>query len=199
MLDERVGYPEPQVSRAWPVAWSAVIVGALTALAVAVLIGLFGYAVGAHQFSERGGVDWRQIGRWSVIFSILGGFFAFVAGGWVAARLGGFRRAETAMLHGAIAWLVTLPFLMLLGALGSGSYLGGWYGGLAGTAGAVPVDPGTAAAVRNTAVATAGALLLGLAGSALGGWMASGEPMTIAHYRRRKSEDEIQERPRRAA
>ena len=28
-------------------------------------------------------------------------------------------------------------------------------------------------------------MLLGLVGAALGGWMASGEPMTLGHYRRR--------------
>ena len=29
------------------------------------------------------------------------------------------------------------------------------------------------------------ALLLGLVGSVIGGWMASGEPMTLTHYRHR--------------
>ena len=30
------------------------------------------------------------------------------------------------------------------------------------------------------------ALLLGLVGSVIGGWMASGEPMTFTHYRTRR-------------
>jgi hypothetical protein len=40
-------------------------------------------------------------------------------------------------------------------------------------------------AVRNNALATAVALLIGLIGAVLGGWMASGEPMTFTHYRTR--------------
>jgi hypothetical protein len=38
---------------------------------------------------------------------------------------------------------------------------------------------------RNTALGALTALLLGLVGSVLGGWMASGEPMSFTHYRKR--------------
>jgi uncharacterized protein involved in exopolysaccharide biosynthesis len=48
-----------------------------------------------------------------------------------------------------------------------------------------PVDPLFAKAIRNTALATVVALLVGLVGAVIGGWMASGEPMTFTHYRRR--------------
>jgi hypothetical protein len=41
------------------------------------------------------------------------------------------------------------------------------------------------------------ALLLGLVGSALGGWMASGEPMSMTYYRRRERAQ--YDAPRRAA
>src|SRR5262245_18889519 len=181
---------------AWPVAWSAVWVGALTAVAIGLIIGLLGYALGAHQLATSA-FEWRTL-RWgSAIFSIAGAFFAFVVGGWAATKIAGFRRSEPAMLHGAIVWLLTVPFFLLLGALGAGGYYGGWYGGLAGTTAAVK-DPAVAAAFRNTAVATSVALLLGLVGSVLGGWMGSGEPMSLSHYRHR--DDEIMpERPRRAA
>jgi hypothetical protein len=54
-----------------------------------------------------------------------------------------------------------------------------------------------AAAVRNTALANVAALLLGLVGGVLGGWMASGEPMSWTYYRRRTIDDV--ERPRRVA
>lgn len=193
MTDEPLVTTESRF-QAWPVAWSAVWVGALAAVAVGVLIGLIGYAIGAHQIAKPA-ADWRNVRLVSAIFSIGGAFFAFVVGGWVVTRIAGFRRAEFAMLHGAIVWLMTLPFMMLLGALGSGGYLGGWYGGLAG---AIPTDMAVAAAFRNTAVTTVVALLLGLVGSALGAWMASGEPMTFAYYRRRQAEATY-ERPRRAA
>jgi hypothetical protein len=171
---------------AWPVAWSAVWVGALTALAVGLIIGLLGFAFGINETARY--VDWKKIRLIGAIFSVGGAFFAFVAGGWAAARIAGFRRSEPAMLHGAVVWLVTLPLLLALAAVGAGGHWGGWYGGLssmpAWTAQAAS-DPDLAIATRNNALATALALLLGLIGSVLGGWMASGEPMTFTHHRKR--------------
>jgi hypothetical protein len=172
---------------AWPVAWSGVWVGTLTALAAGLVIGLIGFALGANEAANY--VDWKKLRLIGVIFSIGGAFFAFVAGGWTAARIAGIRRSEPAILHGAIVWLVAVPLLLVLAALGGLGHFGGWYGGLAGTpswvAAAPPVDPDLATATRNNALATTVALLLGLIGGVLGGWMASGEPMTFTHYRTR--------------
>jgi hypothetical protein len=44
----------------------------------------------------------------------------------------------------------------------------------------------TPKAIRNTALCTLTAMLLGLIGSVLGGWMATGEPMTLTHHRTRQ-------------
>jgi hypothetical protein len=78
--------------------------------------------------------------------------------------------------------------LLVLGAMGGASPVGGgWYRGLS----AIPTvvtplsDADMAVAVRNNALATAVALLVGLIGAVVGGWMASGEPMTFTHYRTR--------------
>jgi hypothetical protein len=171
---------------AWPVAWSAVWVGALTALAVGLIIGLLGFALGANEAARY--VDWKKLRLISAVFSVGGAFFAFVAGGWAAARIAGIRRSEPAILHGAIVWLVALPLLLGLAAVGVGGHWGGWYGGLSGMpawTAAAASDPDLAVATRNNALATAVALLLGLIGSVLGGWMASGEPMTFTHHRKR--------------
>jgi hypothetical protein len=171
---------------AWPVAWSAVWVGALTALAVGLIIGLLGFALGANETARY--VDWKKLRLITAIFSVGGAFFAFVAGGWAAARIAGFRRSEPAMLHGAIVWLVALPLLLALAAVGASGHWGGWYGGLSGMpawTAEMAADPDLATATRNNALATAVALLLGLIGGVLGGWMASGEPMTFTHYRTR--------------
>jgi hypothetical protein len=178
--------PESEWTR-WPVAWSAIWVGALTALAVGLIIGLLGFALGANEASRY--VDWKKIRLITAIFSIGGAFFAFVAGGWTAARIAGIRRSEPAILHGAIVWLLALPILLALGSFGALAHFGGWYGGLAGApswaAAAAAPDPDLAIATRNNALATAVALLLGLVGAVLGGWMASGEPMTFTHHRKR--------------
>src|SRR5437016_14542944 len=82
--------------RPWPVVWSAVILGALSALAVGLVIGLIGFAVGAHEVSKA--ATWKNVRLITLIFNIGGAFFAFVVRGWVAARYAGFRPAEPAVL-----------------------------------------------------------------------------------------------------
>jgi hypothetical protein len=179
------------VRTAWPVSWSAIWVGALAALAVGLIIGFIGTAVGAHEVSRY--VDWKKVRFTGLIFSVGGAFFAFVVGGWTAARIAGILRSETAMLHGAIVWLVALPILIGFAAVGVSGQAGGWYGGLSGVpvwvTAAPPADPQIAKAIRNTALATVVALLIGLVGSVIGGWLASGEPMTFTHYRQRDLTD----------
>jgi len=94
------------------------------------------------------------------------------------------------MLHAAIAWVLTVPMLLVLASLGAAGYFGVWYHGLAGTpvwvAPTVIADPQAAAIMaRNGALGALTALLLGLVGSVVGGWMASGEPMTFTYHRTR--------------
>ncbi len=205
--------PEPVVWRPWPVSWSGVWIGTLTALAVMVVISLIALALTAHLVGpSKHVVTWDTVGILTLIFSIAGAFFSAVAGGWVAARVAGLRRAEPAMLHGAVSWLVAIPLLLVLTGIGAGSALGGWYGGLntarnqgaelkasadRGTGGAAAgaatdkpsgddpaktADQDEAAKLRNGALGALTALILGLVGSVLGGWLASGEPMHFAHY-----------------
>jgi len=224
--NDQVAYePTYESWTGWPVYWSAVWVGALAALAVVLIIGLIGIAVGAHLLGpEDRIVDLKRTGILALIFSVCGAFFAFVAGGWTAGKVAGIRRSEPAMLHGAIVWLTALPVLLVLAGLGAGSFFGGWYGGLsgsprwtgsAGTPFDQPVVPGagasqkeqddyrkelvayrenvkqwkeeTPAAVRNSALGAVTALLLGLVGAVVGGWLASGEPMSFTHYRTRNN------------
>jgi hypothetical protein len=45
----------------------------------------------------------------------------------------------------------------------------------------------TPRATRNSALGAVTALLLGLVGSVIGGWMASGEPMSVTYYRTRRN------------
>ncbi len=188
-----VSYQEHWVP--WPISWSAVWVGALAALATTLIIGLAGIALGAHELGPaRRIIHWREFGLAALIFAVFGAFLAFVVGGWVAGKMARLPGVEAATLHGAIAWLVAVPLLLVLAAFGAGSYFGGWYGGLAGTPAWVvppsgPVDPDAAAAARNAALGTVTALLLGLVGSVIGGWMgwmAAGEPMRFKGLRTRR-------------
>jgi len=184
---------------AWPVYWSAVWVGALASLALAIIFGLVSTALGAHQLGTAGQIaKWSEVGRRSIIFSVFGAFLAGALGGWAAGKVAGIRRSEPAILHGAITWLVAMPLLILLLGLGAGNAFGGWYGGLVGSPAwavlpSAPADPNAAIVARNTALAAVTAVLLGLAGSVVGGWLASGEPMTFTHYRTR---DAVAHHPR---
>ncbi len=208
----------------WPVNWTAVWIGALSAVAAVLVFGLIGIAIGAHVLDPtKRVVDLHKVGLFTLIYSVFSAFLAFVIAGWVAGKIAGILRSEPAMLHGAIAWLVAVPGLLLLGAIGMSSFFGGWYGGLAGSpAWAAPATapferpealaPSATAteqeqhaaamsayrqqiqqwkeetpkATRNSALGAVTALLLGLVGSVIGGWLASGEPMNFTHYRTRR-------------
>jgi hypothetical protein len=162
----------------WPVYWSAVWVGALSAIAAALLLGLLAVALGAYVGAPGGRLRATDMGVGDFAAAVGGAFFAFVLAGWTASQVAGLRRADTAALHGALAWLVAVPLMVLLVALGAGSLFGAWYGGLAGTPAwvttAAPVQP---EAAREAATGTLTALLLGLVGAVLGGWLGSGESM----------------------
>ena len=179
-----VTYGGRETMMPWIVSWSAVWVGALSAVVLALIFGLIGLALGAHRVGQPL-ASWREVSLPALALSVLGSFLAFALGGWVAAKVADLRRSETAMLHGAIAWLVAVPLLVTLASMGAAGYLGGWYGGLAGVYATAP-DPAMAAAARNGALAAVAALLLGLMGGVIGGWMGSGEPMTFNHYRTRQ-------------
>jgi len=157
----------------WPVNWTAVWVGALAALAAALIFSLIETAAGAQAMKNV--VSWKTISIATIAATICAAFFAFVIGGWVAGKIAGPRHAEPAILHAAIAWLVALPLLFAASTAGAG--------GIFSPLVAVPASPD---AIRNTALAALMSLLVGLIGSVIGGWMASGEPMTLTHYRTRQ-------------
>lgn len=207
----------------WPVNWSAAWVGALAALAAIVVFGLIGIAIGMQSIDSSSRiVDLRKVGIGALIFSVCSAFFAFVICGWTAGKIAGILRAEPAMLHGAVAWLLAVPLLVALAAIGAGNSIGAWHASLAtpNSAGAAAapferpdaLDAGATAeertayrnelatyrahvtqwkeetprAVRNAALGSVTALLLGLVGSVLGGWLACGEPMSVTYYKTRK-------------
>jgi hypothetical protein len=179
--------------RGWPVYWSAVWVGALTALVIGLILGLTSSAVGAHEAGRL--ASFHKVGIIALCFAVGGAFAANAVGAWVATKIAGILRAETAMLHGAIVWLVAVPILVGFAALGAGSLFGGWYGGLAGTpvwasSAAGTTDP---AVLRNEALAALTAILVGLIGAVLGAWAASGEPMTFT-YSKHRNERTVHER-----
>jgi uncharacterized membrane protein YeaQ/YmgE (transglycosylase-associated protein family) len=173
----------------WPVSWSAVWVGTLTAIATGLVIGLIGLAIGAYTFGAEARIaSWHKFHFAALVWSVGGAFFSYVVGGWAAAKIRAEWRAETAILHGVVAWLVSVPIMLLFASLGSANYFGVWYGGLQGTPvwitpSTIAVDPTAAMVARNMALGAVSALLVGLVGSVIGGWLGSGEPMTLTYRR----------------
>ncbi len=179
---ERDLYVGPETWIPWKVNWSAVWVGALAALTASLIFGLLGTASGLTSLEKL--TSWHTVARVDIVMTVCAAFFAYVIGGWAAGKITGARYSEPTILHATIAWLVTMPLLVAMLALGVGNAFGGWYGGLASPLG-VTAATATPEALRITAMAALTAILIGLIGSVIGGWMASGEPMTFTHYRKR--------------
>ena len=170
---------------AWPVYWNAVWVGALAAVVAVVLFGVIGTAIGAYSAGAEARItSLRGIGFVGLAYAVFASFLAFVIGGWITARVAGLSRAEPAMLHGAVTFLAATVTLLALASFG-GAVLSGWYVALAPSPvvpaqTGQPVDPSAAKAAAAGATAAAAAILLGLVGSVVGGWAASGERMDLA-------------------
>jgi hypothetical protein len=178
----------PATTYGWPVYWSSVLVGALSAVTVALMLGLLAGAIEGYDL-VRGQPSAEDLGVGDLIAVVCGAFFSFVAGGWIAARIAGVRRADTGALHGAIAFLVAVPMLLVLVALGAGTMFGSWYAGLGGTpvwATPPPAPVNAAEMMQEAAGGTLTALLLGLMGAVLGGWFGSGETMNPSGYFQRR-------------
>jgi bacteriorhodopsin len=191
MIRDKDLYSRPETWVAWSINWGAIWVGALAALSAALIFGLLGTALGATSVEKIS--SWHTISMIEVIFIVCAAFFSFVIGGWVAGKITGARHSEPTILHATIAWLIATPILVTMLAAGAGTAFGGWYGGLiVSPIGAVAAAPASPDIVRNTAVAAVTSLLLGLIGSVIGGWMASGEPMTFTFHRKRNAYLEAQ-------
>ena len=115
----------------WPINWSAAWAGALTSLAASVVLGLVATIIGANAATHPL-TSFHTVALVDLIAIVVAGFFAFVAGGWVAGKIAGHSHSEPSILHAAISWLIALPLILAALAAGVGQAFGGWYGGLIG-------------------------------------------------------------------
>lgn len=109
--------------------WNAVFAGMAVGIAVHLLLSTLGGAAGlalsgARQAEVQPAAVPVLAGVWSAASLVV----AATAGGYVAARSTGFRRAGDGALHGAVAWGATTVFFALLAAIGVGATLGGFFG-----------------------------------------------------------------------
>lgn len=120
---ETVQGKELEVWRARPVYWSAVWVGALAGVALAMVFGLVSLAVGTHEHGT--GKNSKRVGRLAAHCGVCS-LWSFSFGGawrWVAGKIIDIQRAEPATLHGVIAWLLAVPLTFSLVSLGAGTRL----------------------------------------------------------------------------
>lgn len=98
-----------------PVAWGAVMAGAVTALALQVLLAMLGTGIGIvdpihiQRSPHTVNVDMGVVMWWS-----LSSLLSLTGGGWMAGRLSGMARSVDGGLHGMLAWAVTVLVTVLL-------------------------------------------------------------------------------------
>lgn len=111
MKEERTITPFGRISagKLW---WSAIFGGAFFALGIAVILSLFGLAVGAGAAGARGVTEGVKV--WSGIWSLVTMFVAFYAGGWLAARASGSPAKSDGRLHGIVVWALGTVSLMYM-------------------------------------------------------------------------------------
>lgn len=165
----------------WPVDWSASFAGALSALAAAFVFGLIGVIIGTS--APASFTSWHEVSIVDLVFIVAATFFAFAIGGWVAGKIAGYRFAEPGILHGAIAWTLTMAPLSV-GLASGGGFGHGFLAASPLVAAATSATTGPEV-IRNTALAALIGVLVALVGAVIGGWLASGEPMNFTHHRTR--------------
>lgn len=149
------------------IAWGAVIAGSVLTLSILALSASLAYACGVPAFAN-GPYGWGA-GIWSVITAAI----AFYAGGCVAAYLTGPNNMPASnMLHGVMAWALTIPLIMIFFAGAQGVF---GQGGLMATDVSRMVLSGNPLATeipRVTAASAAGEVPgLHLTGAAWGAWI----------------------------
>jgi hypothetical protein len=167
------------------VQWGPIVAGSLTALAVLILLAVFGVAIGASAFEP--GTD---ISDWGSGAGIYGGISALVAlflGGWVAARSAAVEGPFAGLMNGLLAGITSIVAVVTAVAFGIDNifgFLGSNLGDITNFAAVLSPNADPAAqqsafdTIDDAAWGTLIVLILALAAAALGGY--------LAHYTRQE-------------
>ncbi len=177
--------------RAFPrLAWPPIIAGVLLALAVHVVLGLIGAALG---FAAEP-ADSTSLGALAGFWGLITPLVSSLLGAWLACRLAAADEVRTTNLHGVMVWCIGLIAGALFltgtaatGAVSAGSAASGNAGFLQRMTGQ-PVmgraTPGQAEAAQDAAARTAAKLAGGAAMAALAGLLGAFAGAGIARSRR---------------
>jgi hypothetical protein len=149
--------------------WSAILAGVLLALAVHIVMGLIGAAIGF----AAAPADSEALGAGAGIWALITPFVATLLGAWLAVRLTGDEDRAGANVHGVLVWCAGLiaGAIFLTGTLATGAMSAGTAasGNLAAAQRTVQGDPAGAPAgtptaeARQDAAGRAGAAAMGAA------------------------------------
>lgn len=129
------------------VSWGAIFGGTFISLAIMVLLGSLGIAIGATTIDPHTGdtPSARAFGIGAGIWWIASSVLALFGGGWAAGRLAGPRRPLESTLHGLVTWSFTTTIAVALMTTAVGSMVSGAMRVL-GTASSIMVQAATGGA-----------------------------------------------------
>lgn len=109
------------------VSWGAIFGGTFIALAIMVLLGSLGIAIGATTIDPHTGEtpSARAFGIGAGLWWIGTSVLALFGGGWAAGRLAGPRRLLESTLHGVVTWSFTTTIVVALMTTAVGSMVSG--------------------------------------------------------------------------
>ncbi|MBO0904486.1 hypothetical protein [Jiella sonneratiae] len=118
---ERAATPVGTLRR---ISWGGIVAGAILALMIQFMLGLFGLGVGLSTATGAPGGILSVAGIWAVVVVLVGVF----AGGFAAARFAGIPSAVDGALHGIVTWAVTALLALYLLTSGAAGLVGGAFG-----------------------------------------------------------------------
>lgn len=110
------------------VSWGAIFAAVVIALALQILFGMLGAAIGASTIdpvSANGAPDPAAFGIGAGIWWVVTSLLSMLIAGWVAGHLAGTPRRSDAMLHGLAAWALATVLMLYLVSSAAGSLFSG--------------------------------------------------------------------------
>jgi hypothetical protein len=102
--------------------WGAVLAGVAVGVSMQLLLTLLGIAIGLSATSVTRG---ETVGTGSLLWAGLSLLVSAFVGGYVAARMTGFKRKTDGILHGVVSWAVTTLLFATLATSAGGTLLSG--------------------------------------------------------------------------
>ncbi len=132
------------------ISWGAIAAGAVTALAIQILLAMLGTGIGAGTIDPLTNGDTptaASLGMGAGIWWLVASLISLLAGGWVAGRLSGVAHKSEGGMHGMLTWAVVVLAMVYLVSSAAGSLMRG-AAGVLGTAATVTATGAAAVAPK---------------------------------------------------